>query len=105
MQKIKRIKFFSAVSKVSSFADGFNLPLTESGLLTPLGSFHQMLDVLRDAATLSILERLQNVPKGHYTSSPEEEKEGKMHLLAQDLIYFRNVDGSFGEPLTRQTFS
>ena len=103
MQKINHIKFFLGLSKVSSFADGFNLPLTESGLLTPLGSFHQMLDVLRDAATLSILERLQNVPKGHYTSS--EEKERKMHLLAQDLIYFRNVDGSFGEPLTRQTFS
>ena len=101
VQKIKRIKFFSGLSKVSSFADGFNLPLTESGLLTPLGSFHQMLDVLRDAATLSILERLQNVPKGHYTSQRKE----KMHLLAQDLIYFRNVDGSFGEPLTRQTFS
>ena len=77
------------------------MPLSETEWLTPSGTFHQMLDVLRDAATLSILERLQNVPKGHYTSYLTE----KMHLLAQDLIYFRNVDGSFGEPLTRQTFS
>ena len=77
------------------------MPLSETEWLTPGGTFHQMLDVLRDAATLSILERLQDVPKGHYTSYLME----KMHLLAQDLIYFRNVDGSFGEPLTRQTFS
>ena len=27
-----------------------------------------------------------------------------MHIVAQDLMYFRNVDGSFGDPLTQQTF-
>ena len=77
------------------------MPLKYSEFVAPKGTYHEMLDMLRDAATYSILERLQNVPKGHYTSYLIE----KMHLLAQDLIYFRNVDGSFGEPLTQQTFS
>lgn len=60
------------------------------------------MEVLRDAATLSILERLQNIPKGSLTSSLLTAD--KMHLVAQDLMYFRNVDGSFGEPMTQQSF-
>ena len=43
---------------------------------------------------------IYSVPKGQFTSKLID----KMHIVAQDLMYFRNVDGSFGDPLTQQTF-
>ena len=79
---------------------GFNLPVNEERDPTLPGSYHALMDALRDTATLSILERLQKIPKGRFTSRLIE----KMHLLGQDLMYFRNVDGSFGDSLTQQTF-
>ena len=51
-------------------------------------------------ATWSVLERLQGYPKGHFTNDLKVE----MHQLMQDLMYFRNVDGSFGEAMTQQNF-
>ena len=75
------------------FLDGFNLPLKSS--LEPPGTFQAVMDTLREAATLSILERLHNVPQGRYT----HEFIDKMHWAVQDLMYFRNVDGSFSDPL------
>ena len=63
-------------------------------------TFYDLLDSLRDMATWSLLERLQGFPKGQLTN----DLQGQMHKLMQDLMYFRNVDGSFGEPMTQQTF-
>ena len=63
-------------------------------------TFYDLLDSLRDVATWSLLERLQGFPKGQLTN----DLQGQMHKLMQDLMYFRNVDGSFGEPMTQQTF-
>lgn len=93
------------MSKVSLTAvlisDGFNLPVVKDDGGDFAATLQGLMEVLRDAATLSILERLQNIPKGSFTSSSLADK---MHLVAQDLMYFRNVDGSFGEAMTQQSF-
>jgi len=85
-------------------SDGFNLPLkldaAAKDRMAATGTFQRLMDTMRDAATLSLLERLQRLPKGQFTSKLID----KMHIVAQDLMYFRNVDGSFGDPLTQQTF-
>ena len=71
-----------------------------AGVFYFLVTFYDLLDSLRDVATWSLLERLQGFPKGQLTN----DLQGQMHKLMQDLMYFRNVDGSFGEPMTQQTF-
>ena len=57
-------------------ADGFNLPLEseayskEWNILTTeagSGTFQKLMDRMRDAATLSLLERLQHLPKGSHS--------------------------------------
>lgn len=57
-----------------------------------------LMNNLRDTATMSQMERIHRVPKGTYTSPLMH----KLHEATQDLLYFRNVDGSFGEPLVKQ---
>ena len=86
----------------TKFSDGFNLPLKlGSAFDSEVLSFPRLMDRMRDAATLSILERLEaGIPKGRFTDGLID----KMHGLAQDLMYFRNVDGSFGDAMAQQTF-
>ena len=93
-----------------SFAGGFDLPRIQPSSqninrkgnkkATTTTTFYDLLDSLRDMATWSVLERLQGYPKGHFTNDLKVE----MHQLMQDLMYFRNVDGSFGEAMTQQNF-
>ena len=83
-----------------SFAGGFDLPRIQTENWKEKATFYDLLDDLRDMATWSIMERLQDFPQGHFTNDLND----KMHGLMQDLMYFRNVDGSFGEPMTQQTF-
>ena len=49
-------------------ADGFNLPLkldaAAKDRMAATGTFQRLMDTMRDAATLSLLERLQRLPKG-----------------------------------------
>ena len=102
-----KINFSYYISRVSG---GFDLPKVL--LHSEMGkkkakkeeiekvTFYDLLDSLRDVATWSLLERLQGFPKGQLTN----DLQGQMHKLMQDLMYFRNVDGSFGEPMTQQTF-
>ena len=46
-------------------ADGFNLPLKSDADSEGLaGTFQRLMDTMRSAATLSLLERLQHLPKG-----------------------------------------
>ena len=82
--------------KSEAYSKEWNILTTEAGS----GTFQKLMDRMRDAATLSLLERLQHLPKGQFTSALID----KMHIVAQDLMYFRNVDGSFGDPLAKQTY-
>ena len=113
-----------------SISDGLQLPMT--GILDEFENipekpftFYDLMNVIRDIATLvnnrlkksysdkSSIEReksdkesIENKGEGDsktkrnnaITNSLEE----KLHQLVQYLIYFRNTDGSFGEPIVEQ---
>ena len=113
-----------------SISDGLQLPMT--GILDEFENipekpftFNELMNVIRDIATLvnnrlkksysdkisierekSDKESIENKGEGDsktkrnnaITNSLEE----KLHQLVQYLIYFRNTDGSFGEPIVEQ---
>jgi hypothetical protein len=57
------------------------------------------MDILGDSATLALMERLQGGPKGQLTNGIIDQ----LHRVTQSLLYFRNVDGSFGEPMAKES--
>ena len=61
-------------------------------------SLESVMEVLRDATTNVLMKRLKRSQLNQ-----EEELVSKLHLAIQDLLYFRNVDGSFGEPLVTES--
>ncbi len=67
------------------------------------------MDKLRDAAGLSQILRLEAAATSNSQRTAasnrlkQEEHLEILHRLSQDLMYFRNVDGSFGEPLVQQS--
>ena len=89
-------------------------------------TFYDIMNVLRDAATLvnnrlkrnysskgsnketkSNKESALNKGEGGYktkrSNAITDSLEEKLHQVVQYLIYFRNTDGSFGEPMVEQS--
>ena len=113
------------------FTEGTQLPMTgaidefETISENPL-TFSDLMNVLRDAATF-VDDRLKNIyaTRGFFETErsddesilnegegePETKRnnaitnslEEKLHQVVQYLIYFRNTDGSFGEPMVEQS--
>ena len=113
------------------FTDGLQLPMT--GALDEFESisekpftFNDLMNVLRDAATLvdnrlkksyaskrffetersddeSILNEGEGESETKRNNAITNSLEEKLHQVVQYLIYFRNTDGSFGEPMVEQS--
>ena len=95
-------------------------------------TFNDVMNQLRDTVTLLKKGLWQNTPSPsgiltaplkepiignvvahhHLHSSPPSKKrvqslrqslETRLHKIVQHLLYFRNVDGSFGEPIVKQS--
>ena len=97
-------------------------------ILGKAATFHELMDALRDIVTSINLwienapgNRLEGINRGgamvkentkrdSYKSSAESSYllafnslERKLHIIVQYLLYFRNTDGSFGDPIVEQS--